>query len=387
MHEMSNALSTLGVSGWRLLGQRTGVGRYTLSLVENFSREIVGDLFSEINVYTPASLDQSGITTPEPVHNKVLKSKLPMIAWDNLRLGPTSRDDVVLYPSFSRPLVTRRASVVVTHDATMRIVPELFTRRDRLVYDPLYGWSARAATLVITTSEAAKRDIVREWRVDPEKIRVTPLAASDSFRQLVPIDDREQLRRDKLQIDSPYFMFVGKISGRRNLPELLRAFVEFKKSGYPHKLLVVGPTYAIEQVNALAAETNSTGDLITRSYVTDEMLNLLYNGADAFIMPSAYENGSLPVFEAQATGTPVISVQTEGTEEVSGGAALLIPRLERDLIVEAMKRIASEPELRRELSERGLENSKRYSWRRCARETLEVCREAVEIYKGGSSRI
>src|SRR5688500_19124092 len=117
-----------------------------------------------------------------------------MVARDNRRLGPAALDDVVLYPSFARSLITRGASVVVTHDATMRVVPEMFRRRDRLVYGPMYGWSARAATLVITTSEAAKRDIVRVWDVDPAKIRVTPLAAAKHFRPLASQDDRHTLR-------------------------------------------------------------------------------------------------------------------------------------------------------------------------------------------------
>ena len=250
-----------------------------------------------------------------------------------------------------------------------------------MMYGPLYGWGARTATLVITTSEAAKRDIVRVWNVDPTKIRVTPLAAASHFFPLGPIDDRATVRHDVLGDEAPYFMFVGKISGRRNLPELLRAFLEFKRGGFPHRLLVVGPTYAIAAVETLARDIGVAGDVVTRSFVTDETLNQLYNGAEAFIMPSAYENGSLPVFEAQATGTPVISVHTEGTEEVTGGAALLIARLEVKELVDAMTVMAKDAELRRNLSERGLANSARYSWTRCARETLEVCREAIEIHR------
>lgn len=370
------------MSGWRLHGQRTGIGRYLLSMVEQLSPELIAGRFSSITIYSPRALSESGIELPPHVANRVLPSRLPMVPWDNLRLGPVAKDDVVLYPSFSRPLVARGATVVTTHDATMRIVPEMFTRRDRLVYDPLYGWSARAATIVLTTSEAAKRDIVREWDVDPAKIRVTPLAAAPAFHPLPADVDRAALRAAMLGADTQYFMFVGKISGRRNLPELLRAYAEFKKAGHPHRILVVGPTYAVEAVKVLAVECGVERDLITRSYVTDDVLNNLYNCADAFIMPSVYENGSLPVFEAQAAGAPVISVGTEGTEEITGGQALLIPRLEVPELVDAMQRIASDESLRGELSRRGLENSKLYSWRRCATETLAACAEAAAIRRG-----
>ena len=370
---------TLGVSGWRLHGQRTGIGRYLMSIIVHCTPELMAGRFSDINVYTPRPVSASHVHLPDHVNNRVLSSRLPMVPWENLRLGPSATDDVVLYPSFSRPFFARRATVVTTHDATMRIVPGMFTRRDRMVYDRLYGWSARAATLVLTTSEASKRDIAREWQVDPAKIRVTPLAAAEYFRPLPADDDRATLRHAMFGADAPYFMFVGKISGRRNVPELLRAFAEFKLGGHPHKLVVVGPTYAVDAVNVLAVECGVARDLITRSFVSDDVLNRIYNCADAFIMPSVYENGSLPVFEAQATGTPVISVATEGTGEITGGAALLIPRLEVGALVEAMTRIATDESLRRDLSRSGLENSRRYSWERCAAETLAVCSEAAAM--------
>ncbi len=370
---------TLGISGWRLHGQRTGVGRYVLSIVECLSPSLVAERFSQITVYTPQPLSASDIRLPPGVSNGVIRSRLPMLPWDNLRLGPRAGDDVVLYPSFSRPLITRNATVVTTHDATVRVVPEMFSRRDRIIYGPLYGCSARAATLVLTTSEAAKNDIVRVWDVDPGKIRVTRLAAAKTFHPLVEYDNREAFRHDVLQFQSPYFLFVGKISGRRNVPELLRAFAEFKLGGYPHKLLIVGPTYAMEAVKALAPICGVHSDLMTLSYVTDDLLNRLYNGAEAFVMPSAYENGSLPLFEAQATGTPVVAVQTAGTQEITGGAALWIPRLEFNALADALTRIATDESLRMDLSRRGFENSRRYSWERCASETLDVCREAAEM--------
>lgn len=369
----------LGVDGWRLHGQRTGVGRYILSLLQHFAAGGSADSFPRINVYVPAELELAELEIPASVAMTVLKSRLPMVAWDNLRLGPTARESVVLYPSFSKPLITRGASVVVTHDATMRVVPEMFSRRDRLIYDPLYGWSARSATLVITTSEAAKQDIVNAWGVDPDKIRVTHMAASSKFHPLPVSVDRSSLRRSLTGGDAPYFMFVGKISGRRNIPQLLRAHREFSRQGHPQKMLVVGPDYAIAETRRIAAELGVDDLLLTRSFVPDDELNGLYNCADAFVMPSAYENGSLPVFEAQAAGTAVISVDTPGTREITGGEALLIPKLEVREMVQAMTKVATDSHFRASLAQRGLTNSHRFSWAKCASETLAVCSEAVDI--------
>ena len=372
----------LGMSAWRLRGQRTGIGRYIVGILEQLTPAVRRGMFDEINVYTPHALATSDVELPPGVRNEVLQSRLPMLIWESLRLGPSSRDDVVFYPSYSRPPVARHATVVTIHDATMRMLPHMFTRRDRLLYGPLYGWSGRHATIVITTSEAGKRDIAREWDVDPDKIRVTPLAAAGHFAPLGPDEDTGKMRRELLGADVPYFMFAGKISGRRNLPQLLTAFAKFKEGRSPHKLVMVGPAHAAEAAAAMAAECGVGADFITFSYVTDDVLNKLYNCAQAFIMPSVYENVSFPVLEAQACGTPVICVSTDGALEMTGGEALLIPKLETPALVEAMNRIAGDEPLRIDLSRRGLENSSRFSWTRCARETLEACAEAVEIHGG-----
>ena len=375
---------TLGINGWRLQGQRTGIGRYVASLLQHIDPPSARNSFSRINVYTPAAIDPSGLYLPDTLDTTVLASTLPMIAWDNLRLGPSARESVVLYPSFSKPVITRGASVVVTHDATMRVVPEMFSRRDRLVYDPLYGWSARSATLVITTSQAARDDIVSAWDVDAEKIRVTYMAAVATFRPLPPSVDGAALRSSLLGEDTPYFMFVGKVSGRRNIPQLLTAFGEFKRQRHPQKLLIVGPDYAVAEARRLASELGVGEHLLTRSHVPDDELNGLYNCADAFVMPSVYENGSLPVFEAQAAGTPVISVDTAGTREITGGSALLIPKLDIRDLVAAMSLLASDTAARAKFADRGLVNSRRFSWNKCAAETLSVCREAAQISAGAA---
>ncbi|HYN80291.1 MAG TPA: glycosyltransferase family 1 protein [Gemmatimonadaceae bacterium] len=373
---------TLGISGWRLHGQRTGIARYLLSIIEQLTPEIVQDRFASITVYTPRSLASSQIQLPAGVRERVLRSRLPLLPWENFRLGPAAGDDVVFYPAYSRALAARGATVVTTHDATMKVVPTMFDRRARYLYAPLYGWSARAATVVLTTSEAARRDIVAAWNVEGEKIRVTPLAAATSFAPLGDSADRGELRATMLGEDVPYFLIVGKATGRRNIPELMRGFLAFKRqTTLPHRLLVTGPDYSIELARRTADEIGVGDDVMTRPYVRDDELNVLYNCAEAFITPSVYENGSLPVFEAQAAGTPVISVDTDGTREVTGGAALFMSALTAHEVANALSTIAGDLELRRDLSLRGLANSRQYSWERCARETLDACYDAAQMHR------
>jgi glycosyltransferase involved in cell wall biosynthesis len=369
----------LGINGWRLHGQRTGIGRYLYNVIKNWTPEAVVGRFDEINFYTPKPLDRHDTPLPENIRERVLSSDRPMLVWENTQMASVADDDVIFCPSYTRPLFARGKTVVVTHDATQKMYPELFSTSVRLFYTPLYGWSARHATRVITTTEAGRQDIARVWGVPLSKIGVTRLASAEVFRPLRGDPTVDEMR--KLHTGgAPFFFFVGKLSGRRNVPRLLESFAAFKRQTlHPHKLVVVGPDNATLNITAIGAQLGLTDHLVRLKYATDEDLNLLYNAAEAFIMPSTYETLSFPVMEAQATGTPVICIDTPGARENTGGAALLIPRLEVPDLVKAMSHLATDAALRRELSETGLANAQSLSWQRCSAETLAVLEEAAQL--------
>ncbi len=354
------------------------MARYIWNVVRHWTADLVSDRFGKITVYGPRPLNRREFVLPEGLEERVLLSQLPMLVWENLRLGPGSTDDVMFCPSYTRPLFTRSRTVVVTHDAVSKLYPHLFPLRVRLFLNPLYGWSARNATLVITDSEAARQDIARCWKVPLSRIRVVYLAPADVFFPQPQHPHLEEIHRRHLGSSAPFFLFVGKLSGRRNIPRLLEGFAEFKRTtSHAHKLLLVGLNIHGLNLPALIAELGLSNDVIHTAYVSDEDLNLIYNAADAFVSPSTYETVSLPVLEAQATGTPVICIDTAGMREITGGAALFIPQLEAPEIAEAMARLAGDKDLRRNLSEQGLSNVKQFSWQRCSTETLAVLAEAA----------
>ena len=367
----------LGINGWRIHGQRTGVGRYLLNVVRHWTREAVGDRFAEVTIYTARPIDRAEVPLPDNVREVVLRSDRPMLVWENLRLGPAATDDVLFCPSYSRPLRARGRTVVATADAVSVLHPELFPPAVRLFYNPLYGWSARHATRVVAATEASRQDIARGWGVPLDKIRAVPLAPAEVFR---PLDDPAavaQARARHVGGGAPFFLFVGKLSGRRSLPPLLEAFAELKRAGSPHKLLLVGLNPRQIDVARLTTELDVADHVKHAGYVTDEELVALYNAAEAFVMPSVYETVSLPVMEAQAAGTPVVCIDTPGMRELTGGAAVLVPRLAKQPLFEAMAGLAADPGRRRRLSAEGRANAGRYSWPRCAAETLEVLHEAA----------
>jgi len=371
----------LGINGWRLQGQRTGVARYLLNTVRHWTGEAVAGRFDEVTFYTPKALDRRENPLPGNVRERVLRSNSRMLVWENVRLGPVATDDVLFCPSFSIPLLQRGKTVVTTHEATVAILPEMYPPAGRLFYRRLYGWSARHATLVLTHTEAARQDIARCYGVPLDRIRVVPLAPAALFQPVRDDARMAAVRAKYLGSASPMFLFVGKLTARRNVPKLMQAFAELKhRHGLPHKLLVIGLNTTNLDLAGLARDLEVAADFHYLAYVPDEDLNLIYNAAEVFVMPYTYESNSLTTLEAQATGTPVITADTSGLSEVTGGAgtALLISRAEVPEIGQAMLRIATEAGLRRELAEKGLAHARRFTWARSSAETLAVLEEAAK---------
>lgn len=376
----------LGVDGWRVVGDRTGVGRTIANILAHWDAPTVGERFERITFYAPRATDPSDVPLPGNVVERVLPSGLPMLVWDNLRLAPAADDDVLWCPSYSRPLVTRARRVVLTiYEATLKLYPEWFPRSAWYsfpgVYLRLYEWSAHHAALVLTTTEAAKDDIARAYHVPREKIRVVYLAPASKFVPLREDPRLPALREKYLGVDAPFFLFVGKMTPRRNVPKLMEAFAELKRrTSLPHRLLLVGKNTTNIDLAAHGAALGITDTFVHAGFVPDEDLVLLYNAAYAFVLPYSYEAGaSLTALEAQATGCPVIIGDSPGLRETTGGVALYLPRAEVPEMVEALVRLAQDEALARELAARGLDFARRFSWQRTAEQTLDALHQAADM--------
>ena len=180
---------------------------------------------------------------------------------------------------------------------------------------------------MITPSVAAAQDIARAYGVDPERLRVVHLAASETFRVLEDDGPVEEARRRYVGAGRPFFLYVGKLTGRRNIPMLMRAFAQFKReTSQPHALVLIGLNTTGVPVDRLAGELGIVGDVSHYEHIGDDDLNLLYNASETFVLPYTYEAAfSLTALEAQATGTPLITVDAPGLREAAGSAALFMP--------------------------------------------------------------
>ena len=184
--------------------------------------------------------------------------------------------------------------------------------------------------------------------------------------------------------DEPYFIFVGKLSRRRHIPELVEAFARLRSHTSPtHRLLIVGPNTSGTDVNALARANGVAESVIYRPHLDQDSLALLYAGADAFVLPTTYEGISYTMFEAMASGTAVLTVDHPTLAEGAGDTALAVESPSTADLYEGMRQIATDEVLRRELGQRGRARAATFSWTRNARESAAILDRVALRSDGG----
>jgi glycosyltransferase involved in cell wall biosynthesis len=217
----------------------------------------------------------------------------------------------------------------------------------------------RRARMIITVSEAVRREVIDHFGVDPERVRAVPLAASSHFHPTTPTSPAQK----------PFFLFVATLEPRKNVETLIEGWKE-SRAETNADLVIAG------RIRADFTEIPHQEGLHLLGEVPDQELPQLYSDALAFVYPTHYEGFGLPVLEAMQCGCPVITSRDPAVTEVSGGAAIHTSGPHE--IAEAMRGIAANPRLRNVLSGCGLERAASFSWSRAARETHDVYRSVLE---------
>lgn len=276
------------------------------------------------------------------------------------------------------PLRVKR--FVTIYDIIPILHPEFFGGvKDHVLYKVVQ--SIQPDDFVIVISQATKNDLCSYGGIDPERVFVTPLAASESFCHCT---DPEKLSavRDKYRIpDAPYVLSLSTLEPRKNIAQTIRCFVRFVEelSDKTLHLVLVGSKgwdYGgiFSELKASAAVRDR---IILTGFVADEDLAAVYSGATMFVYPSFYEGFGLPPLEAMQCGVPVITSNTSSLPEVVGDAGIMVDPRDADALSQAMSDIYTDSALREDFCRRSLERAKMFSWERCARLTLDAYRVAA----------
>jgi glycosyltransferase involved in cell wall biosynthesis len=342
---------------------KSGVGTYTSNLMEKLSSrptdEIVPLAPSAVRPDTEPSTRRRSFRL-----NKTLWMQLAL-PWQMARL----RLDVCHFTNSVAPVWTPCPSAITIHDMTLWLYPEYHYRARLLAMRPIIPLAARRAHAIIAVSHSTKRDIVRILGVPESKVHVVHEAPSDAFR-LLPEPEADALLR-RHQIPRPFLLFVGTIEPRKNLVRLLQAFERLRSTRcIPHRLVLVGQRgWKDEEVFATVERLGLAPEVRFVGYVSQAELVGLYNRADALVFPSNYEGFGLPVLEAMACGTPVITARNSSLEEVAGDAAEFVDASSVESIAEGLRRVLLSGGRRAELRARGLVRASSFTWADAAAKT------------------
>jgi len=284
--------------------------------------------------------------------------------------------DLVHFPCGDIWYSPRGKALVTLHDLAPVRFPERFfkTRKEERGYQIHLEMIARHATLIIAVSHHTRKDILKYLQVPPERVRTIHNAIDPIFiEETKPLSEKEL---ERIGIKMPYFLFVGALDFRKNIPLLLEAFSLYRQRGGGANLVLVGKQ-AADQPNyypplqPLLDKAREKDHIFWLSNITDGVLPRIYARARGFVFPSQFEGFGYPLIEAMACGTPVIATRLTSVPEIAGDAALLIEPIAEE-IAQAMTRLDQDDSLRAQLTARGRERMGYFLPRRLAEEMAKV---------------
>jgi glycosyltransferase involved in cell wall biosynthesis len=288
--------------------------------------------------------------------------------------------DVLHSPVFVAPLWVPCASVVTILDMTWFSLPGQHTWVKRSYFRTMIPPTARRAARIIAISEASKQDVVALLGMPAEKVVVTYLGVDLNVFCPEAAEGRAGELEARYGVRQPYVLYVGKLEPRKNLPTLIEAFVSIARGFPDHQLVLAGnPGWDFQAIYETAARIPRRERVRFTGFVDEADLPALYAGADLFVYPSSYEGFGIPVLEAMACGTPVITSNVSSLPEVAGDAGLLVDPLDVSELAQAMRRVLTDGQLRQRMRAKGLERAKTFTWKETARRTLQVYEEAYAL--------
>ncbi|RMG89877.1 MAG: glycosyltransferase family 1 protein [Chloroflexi bacterium] len=280
--------------------------------------------------------------------------------------------------AFVSPLVMppNLPSVVTVYDLTFMRYPERLSAARRLYLRMFTARSCRYARRIIAISESTKRDLVELLDLPSSKIDVTPLGYDDAIFRPLPTADVEEFRRRK-GLPARFWLFLGTLEPRKNLVMLLKAYAALPPNERLPLILAGGKGWQYDEIFA-TIEQYQLGDMVhTPGFLPADEMAFWYNSADAFVYPSVFEGFGLPVLEAMACGTPVITTDVSSLPEVAGNAGFCLPPDEIEAWTQALHQAYHDETWRHTARERGLQRARLFNWQYTAELTIKSYRRAM----------
>ena len=346
----------IALDGTPLTVSSGGTRRYTIELVRALESAFPADAFR--------------LMSDQPFENSLPHGRGSVTGLDRYwwlcglsRQLARERIDVFHGTNFETPLLPLRPSVLTLLDLSPWKNSEWHHGADRVRRRTPLLIQLRIPTIILTISEAIRKEAIEFFRLPPQAIIAVPLAAADSFR---PEETRS--------VAEPYFLYAGTLEPRKNIPTLIAAW-RLVKSSHPVRLIQAG------RRRADFVEPPPEPGLVILGEVPDGDLPHLYSECIACVYPSLYEGFGLPILEAMQCGAPVLTSRDAAITEVAGGAALQMDALDVQSWKESMLAVLQNQDLNGRLRTQSLQRARAFSWDKTARLTRDVYEEAIRRFE------
>jgi len=360
-----------------------GTRVYILNLLKYFGKI---DPTSQFLIYHRNKFN-SELTPPTFSNYRILRKPFP-IFWTQFRLCLSlakEKPDVLWMPMHNIPIFCSKKikTVVTIHDLAFKYFPDHFKKYDLIKLNLLANWAVRRSYKIIAISEATKRDILKFYpKIKEDKIKVISHGFDKDIFERLRDSKKEEEIKNKFKIKGRYVLYLGALQPRKNLRTLIKAFEEIKKSTQGEsisdgkykdlKLVLAGEkAWLWKEIFEQIKNSPVSTDIITPGKIKFEDVGHLMRGAELFCFPSLYEGFGIPILEAFVSRVPVVCANNSSLPEVAGRAALYFEPKNIGELAEQIKKLLDNPEIRDAMISRGLAQAGKFSWEKCARETLD----------------
>lgn len=334
----------------------------------------------EFTLYHQRAFNQA-LTPPHFSHYREKKIPFPW-GWMQTRFAWTLFKDMpekLFLPIQAAPFFVRKATevIVTVHDLAFKYFPETFPRKDLWKLNCLLNWAVKRADKIMAVSHSTKKDLIKFFpELPPKRIRVIHHGFSSRFEESL----EDTLLQEKLHTfhlaSKSYVLFVGALQPRKNLIRLIEAFNRAKEKIPEMKLVLAGErAWLAEGIFEAQAKSPFQKDILFTGQVSFETLQALYQGARFFAFPSLYEGFGIPLLEAFASHIPVLTGRNSSLLEVGGEAVLFCNAENVSDMAAKMENLWINEGLQKELVEKGKEQLGKFSWEKCAKESLDYILE------------
>lgn len=359
--------------------KQSGVGEYTKQLLHEIFK------IDQENEYI---LFSTGRVKPKKEHseysnvlyrhvktsNKIINTKFIFLKHPSINWFIKEPIDLIFLPNLNITVLPNDIPCILTvHDLTWKIFPEFYSKKMQVWHNLVNPKKLiNDSYKIITPSQTTKNDLQNLFKKDNEDVVVIPHGCDLQFTQ--KMEARDHGVRSKFRLPKKFVLFMGTLEPRKNLLALIQAVDAYRKITHDDLHLVLAGKWGWKSHNLRRRlwKKNVKSWVHQIGYIPDKDRAAIYRSSEALVWPSIYEGFGLPVLEAMSCGTPVITSHTSSIPEITGDCALLIDPYNINDITDALIGLMKSKPLQNQLSNKGIDRAKNYSWTKSAMKTIEL---------------